>query len=98
LPQAELAGTKMSPLEEAKGDLGQEWRVRVSGQPGRDSEQPTGVVGAEAAFRPWTVQLGVFEDPNRIGQSGQVVQSRRRRHRLVHAAARAAKTSAMSER
>jgi hypothetical protein len=57
----------MSPLEEAEGHLCQEGRVRVRGQPGCDGEQPPGVVGAVTTFPPWTVQLGVFEDPNLIG-------------------------------
>jgi hypothetical protein len=88
---------KMSPFEET-GRPRPGGRFGIPSKPGCDGEQSAGVVGAVAAFQPWTVQLGMFEDPHRIGQSGQVTEGRQWRHRLDHATALAGKTSAMSER
>jgi len=63
LSQAEPAPAKMSPLEKAQGDLSQEGGVRVRGQPGRDGEQPPGVMGAVAAFRPGRSSLACSKIP-----------------------------------
>jgi len=76
LSQVEDASANMGPLEKAQGDLRQKGRVGIGGKPGRYGEQSPRIVGAVAALRPRMIQLCVFEDPKRIGQVGQVAQSR----------------------